>query len=81
MGPILPLSIVPSGKNGLIKRVAEGENFRSRLTSMGFVTDEVINVLRNDHCGPLIISILDSRIAIGRGMAHKILVEELGQED
>ena len=81
MGPILPLSFIPSGKNGLIRKVAEGENVRNRLTAMGFVSGEVIKVLRNDHCGPLIISILDSRIAIGRGMARKILVEELGQED
>jgi len=76
MGPILPLSMLSSGKDGLIKKVAEGERLRARLNAMGFTPGTRIHIVRND-VGPLVISLLDYRIAIGRGMAQKILVEEV----
>jgi len=76
MGPVLPLSMLPTGKHGLIRRIAEGEKFRGRLGAMGFIPGREIQVIRNDR-GPLVVSVLGSQLALGRGMAHKIFVEEL----
>ncbi len=76
IGHILPLSMLPSGKNASIRRLAEGEKVRERLMSMGFIPGIDVSVVRNDRHGPLIISLLNSRVIIGRGMAQKILVEE-----
>jgi len=76
MGPILPLSMLPPGKNAIIRKVSEGEGLRARLNALGFIPETRIQVVRND-VGPLIINVFKSRIAIGRGMAHKILVEEI----
>ncbi len=76
-GPILPLSMLSSGKNALVRKLAEGENARKRLMAMGFIPGTDLKIVRNDRRGPLIISLLNSRVVIGRGIAQKILVEEI----
>ncbi len=76
-GPILPLSMLSSGKNALVRKLAEGENARKRLMAMGFIPGTDIKIVRNDRRGPLIISLLNSRVVVGRGIAQKILVEEI----
>jgi len=51
-----------------------GRGLKSRLTAMGLVPNVEITVLNNSHPGPFVISVKDSRMILGRGMAHKIMV-------
>jgi len=71
---IRPLSIVRAGETVKIARIEAGRGLNSRLASMGLVPNVQITIVRNTHPGPFIISIKDSKMMLGRGMAHKIMV-------
>jgi len=43
---------------------------------MGLVADVEITVVNNSHPGPFVISVKDSKMMLGRGMANKIMVSE-----
>ncbi|MEW5919651.1 MAG: FeoA domain-containing protein [Bacillota bacterium] len=72
---VLPLSFLPGGQKATIKDIAGGPGMRRRLTELSFVRGVVVRVIRNDNWGPLIVSLGNGRLVIGRGMAHKIMVE------
>ncbi|NPV52732.1 MAG: ferrous iron transport protein A [Firmicutes bacterium] len=73
----LPLSFLPTGRDATIKDVLGGFGLRRKLTELGVVRGRLIRVVQNDFAGPIIISVGDGRLALGRGMAQKIIVEEL----
>lgn len=55
--------------------VAGGVGMRTRLAGMGVVPGARLRVLGNDG-GPLLILCGETRLALGRGMAHRVLVVE-----
>lgn len=57
----------------LTKIMAE-RKLTHRLTELGLTPGVHFEVL-HDHGGPLLLAVRDSRLALGRGMASKILVE------
>jgi len=69
-----PLSMVRSGETVKLARIEAGRGLKSRLASMGLVTDSEITVVNNSHPGPFVISVKDSKVMLGRGMAQKIMV-------
>ena len=69
-----PLSTVRSGETVRLARIEAGRGLNSRLASMGLVADVEITVVSNRRPGPFVISVKDSKIMLGRGMAHKIMV-------
>ena len=71
---IRPLSMVRAGETVKIVRIEAGRGLNSRLAAMGLVPNVQIKVVRNNHPGPFVINIKDSKIMLGRGMAHKIMV-------
>lgn len=75
--PVLPLAFLPAGRRGVVKEVLGGFGFRRRLAEMGLVKGAVVRVIRNDR-GPLIIALGEARLALGFGMAQKVIVQELG---
>ncbi len=73
---VLPLGLLAPGQGGLIKDITGGRHIRCRLTELGFIPGAKVRVWQNQPWGPLIVSLGDGRVAIGRGVAQKILVEE-----
>ena len=69
------LSVVKTGDKVLLVRVDAGRGLNNRLASMGFVPDVEISVVSNGHPGPFVVVIKDVKMALGRGVAHKILVK------
>jgi len=69
-----PLSMVRAGETVKIARIEAGRGLNSRLASMGLMPNVKITVVNNTHPGPFVISIKDSKMMLGRGMAHKIMV-------
>ncbi|MDR2768874.1 MAG: ferrous iron transport protein A, partial [Treponema sp.] len=55
------------------KRVEGTENLRQHLESLGFTVGSEVTVV-SESGGNLIVNVKNSRIAISRGMAHRILV-------
>ena len=69
-----PLSTVKEGQKVRLVSVNAGRGLNSRLTAMGLVPDVEITVVNNSHPGPFVISVKDSKMMLGRGMAQKIMV-------
>lgn len=75
------LSAVNSGELVEIKRMAGGHHFLSRLASLGFTPGARLRVVQNYGRGPIIVNVRDTRVALGRGEAEKILVGQDGGKD
>lgn len=60
----------------MVKLVAidAGQGLRSRLLAMGLVPNVRITVVSNNHPGPFVVSVKGTKMVLGRGMAHKIMV-------
>jgi len=71
----MTLSRTDQGKEVTLKHISGGRGVRSRLYSMGLTPGVTLTVLNQGGAGPVMISLRDSRLAIGRGMAEKIFVE------
>ena len=70
----LPLAMVGTGQVVKLVRVAAGRILARRLAELGLTPGVQLEVLQ-DQGGPLLLAVRDSRLALGRGMAHKIIVE------
>ena len=71
----LALDQIESGTKVRIVRIEAGHSLKNRLTAMGFLADEPIEVIRNDRRGQVIVAVKNSRVVLGRGMSHKIFVQ------
>jgi len=71
---MMSLSMVEEGRLARIVKIVGGRGFVSRLMNMGIKEGEVIKVLNNTS-GPVLVSLGNSRIALGRGASFKIFVE------
>lgn len=71
----LPLSMVAAGRRVKLVAVDAGKGLKGRLTAMGLVPDVEITVIGSGRPGPFIISVRGSKMVLGRGMAHKIMVK------
>ena len=72
--PTQPLSAVPAGRRARVVALAGGQGLRSRLLGMGLTVGSELRVLRGGTAGPTLVALGETRLAIGRGMADRILV-------
>lgn len=70
---MMPLTMVKAGEPNVISRVGGKEETRRFLENLGFVTGGVVTVI-SEMSGNMIVNIKDSRVAIGKDMANKIMV-------
>lgn len=69
----MPLSMAKAGEANVIRKVGGREETRRFLENLGFVTGGEVTVV-SEIRGSLIVNVKDSRVAIGKDMANKILV-------
>jgi ferrous iron transport protein A len=69
----MPLTLQQSGVEISIKKVGGRDAARKRLEKLGFVAGSTVTVI-SDLNGSLIVKVKDSRVAISREMAAKIMV-------
>ncbi len=70
----LPLTMATPGVTLTLVEIASNNGLRHRLTELGLTPGVDFRVLQSEG-GPLLLAVHNSRLAIGRGMAHKILVK------
>lgn len=70
---MMPLSMAGTGEENIIKKVGGREETRRFLEGLGFVIGGSVKVVSEIN-GNLIVNVKDSRVAIGRDMANKIMV-------
>jgi Fe2+ transport system protein FeoA len=72
---LMPLSFAAIGETVTLAEIRAGERLRRRLGDLGLNIGMSARVVQNDTCGQMILAVTnDARLAIGRGMAHKIIV-------
>jgi ferrous iron transport protein A len=74
LSQLRPLSAVPAGQMVKLVAIDAGQGLRSRLLAMGLVPNVRITVVSNNHPGPFVLSVKGTKMVLGRGMAHKIMV-------
>lgn len=69
----MPLSMVKEGELNIIRKVGGKEETRRFLENLGFVAGSSVTVV-SKIAGNMIVNVKDSRVAIGKDMANKIMV-------
>lgn len=69
----MPLTMVKIGEENVIRKVGGKEETKRFLENLGFVTGGVVTVVSEIN-GNMIVNVKDSRVAIGKDMANKIMV-------
>ncbi len=70
----MPLTMVSQGQEVTLIDIHGGRGIRSKLYSMGLIPGVKLTVL-GKRGGPIMVAINDTRLALGFGMAKKIMVE------
>lgn len=74
----ITLAEIQTGEVKRVKAVLGGRGIQNNIRSMGIREGKVLRVVtRQPMRGPIIVEIDGMRIAIGRGMAKKILLGDL----
>ena len=69
----MPLTMVQTGEENSIKKVGGKPEVRQFLENLGFVAGAHVSVI-SEISGNVIVKIKESRVAISREMAAKIMV-------
>jgi ferrous iron transport protein A len=71
---MMQLTDLSPGQEVTLIDIIGGRGIRSKLYSMGLIPGIKLTVLGN-RGGPIMIAVNDTRLALGFGMARKIMVE------
>jgi len=74
----VPLADLGPQERATIVRLEGGRGMVARLAALGFTPGTEVAVVRNDRRGPVIVSVMDTQIALGRGQAAKVRVRPEG---
>ena len=72
---LMPLSLAGRGERVVIMAMRAGRSAQVKLTSIGLCPGDTIEIINNDNNGTLVIAHNNTRVAIGRGIAEKIMVD------
>lgn len=71
-----PLTFAKRGEWVILKEIHAGDRLRRRLGELGLNMGMRVRIVQDKTSGPVILAVAnDSRLAVGRGMAQKIIVE------
>ena len=70
---MLPLTMASQGEPVTIKKIGGKQETKKFLETLGFVVGGTITVVSEIN-GNMIVYVKDSRVAIGKDMANKIMV-------
>ena len=65
------------GATAVVRELDGGNEFSGRLAAMGLVLGAALQVMQNSGKGPMLVRVRDTRLALGRGEAQRILVERV----
>lgn len=70
---MIPLSVLGTENEGVIKRIAGKPEVKKHLENLGFIVGDTVTVISEQN-GNIIVKVKESRIAISKEMAMKIYV-------
>ncbi len=70
---MMPLGMASVGDVNVIRKITGRDDVRQHLAEMGFVVGEEVRIV-SELGGNLILSVKDSRVALDKTMAMRIMV-------
>jgi ferrous iron transport protein A len=76
---MMPLSMASSGETVEVVAVRAGWGLQRRLADLGLTPGIRVRVVSSGKPGPVVLDVRGSRLALGYGVAHKIMVSAGGR--
>ena len=70
---MMPLTLARPGETVTIRKITGKDEVRQHLAELGFVVDSTVTVV-TELSGNLILQVKDSRIALDKTMANRIMI-------
>ena len=70
---MMPLTMAKSGDTVTIRKITGKDEVRLHLAELGFVVDSQVTIV-NEIAGNLIVQVKESRLALDKTMANRIMV-------
>lgn len=69
---MMPLTLARPGETVIIRKISGRDEQRQHLAELGFVVDTRVTVI-SELAGNLILQVKDSRVALDRTLANRIM--------
>ena len=76
---LMPLSFAQEGELGIVQEFMGGAGAQLRLATLGLRKGDEVEVITNRGAGQLVVAVNGTRLALGRGIAKKIMVKPNGR--
>ncbi len=73
----IALTTIRPGVKAEVCCLHAGSKARCRLASLGLLPGSVLHVVANSGIGPLLLSVGESRLIVERGVAERVLVQQV----
>ena len=70
---MMPLTMAKMGETVMIRKISGKDEVRQHLAELGFVVDSDVTVV-SEIGGNLIVQVKDSRVALDKTMANRIMI-------
>lgn len=70
---MMPLTLANIGEDNIIKKIGGSAEVKKHLENLGFVAGGNVSVVTS-MAGNIIVNVKESRVAISREMAQKIMI-------
>lgn len=70
-----PLAALPAQTSAVVRQLVGGRWFNARVAGMGITPNAELKVVQNYGHGPVLVDVRNTRLALGRREACRILVE------
>ena len=70
---MMPLTMAKTGETVTIRKITGKDQVRQHLAELGFVVDASVTVI-SEIAGNLILQVKDSRVALDKTMASRIMI-------
>ena len=70
---MMPLTMAKTGETVTIRKISGKDEVRQHLAELGFVVDSDVTVV-SEIAGNLILQVKDSRIALDKTMANRVMI-------
>lgn len=78
---MMPLSMVSTGETVKVAAVRAGWGLQRRLADLGLTPGVRVRVISSGKPGPVVLDVRGSRLALGYGVAHKIMVSTVEKKN
>lgn len=74
--PTMPLALASPGEKVRVERITGGDEVARHLSDLGLTPGAEVEVISSGG-GPMVLAVRGSRVALGRGVGHKVHVSQV----